>query len=64
MLAQHVRKPTEPDSSLVCETTLGRIVAAAAAAWFYIGLTRLTQPLSQIVLFTLVGGWCPSATLA
>ena len=63
MLAQQVRKPTEPDSSPVRETTLGRI-AAAAAAWFYIGLTHLPQPLSQIVLFTLVGGWCPSATLA
>lgn len=62
MLAQQVRKPTEPDSSLVRETILGRI--AAAAAWFYIGLIHLPQPLSQIVLFSLVGGWCPSATLA
>lgn len=60
MLAQ-VHKPTETDSSLVRETALGRI---AAAAWFYVGLTRLPQPLSQIVLFTLVGGWCPSVTLA
>lgn len=64
MLAQQVHKPTETDSSLVRETALGRIAAAAAAAWFYIGLTCLPQPLSQIVLFTLVGGWCPSVTLA